>query len=396
MSPNQQLRAFVLLSVLGLVAFFGLSQIGVRHFAEQNNLRLAEQSSIAIAQSIYRLEKSVLTDPRGDTLRQTLPSEELQPFDARIRSWLAPLNVVKVKVFAKNTQIVFSTDPSIIGAIDEDNASLLTALNGGISSAIQTRDAFLDMADETRLGVDVVETYVPIRSSKGRVVGAMEVYLDVTTFRQHTEVAISSHLWVSFVLLPVVFGVLLLLMWRSTRALNAKQAELTKLAGRDPLTGLYNRRVLNERLSAELRARHDRKNDSEALAVGVVLCDLDHFKQVNDQFGHLAGDHVLTEISTLLRGSLRQDDLIGRFGGEEFLLIMKGPSVGEVKQGVERLRSILRDTPIQIGEQQARLTASFGLTFLNGEDRSIDDALGRADLALYGAKQDGRDRIGQA
>ena len=160
----------------------------------------------------------------------------------------------------------------------------------------------------------------------------------------------------------------------------------------DALTGLWNRGAILERLGQEL-SRATRENRS----VGVVLADLDHFKQINDTHGHAAGDAVLREAAHRMRAALRPYDGVGRYGGEEFLMLVPGCGAAEAGRVAERVRCSLADSPIQIGENTLLVTSSLGVAVSRiGQPTNADTLVQGADTALYQAKADGRNRVAVA
>jgi two-component system cell cycle response regulator len=174
----------------------------------------------------------------------------------------------------------------------------------------------------------------------------------------------------------------------TTRADNAR---LEQLATRDPLTQLLNRRALTERLTTEMERalRYDH-------SVALLLIDLDHFKRVNDTHGHLVGDAVLRDVSELLLGVARGTDLVGRYGGEEFLVVLPETDDDGAAAFAERIRERVEAHAFRPwdGERELRMTASLGLaTFPAARIESVEDLFARADAALYRAKADGRNRV---
>ncbi|MES2534303.1 MAG: biofilm regulation diguanylate cyclase SiaD [Pseudomonadota bacterium] len=155
----------------------------------------------------------------------------------------------------------------------------------------------------------------------------------------------------------------------------------------DPLTGIGNRRMLVERLKSEM-ARSQRV--SRPLAVAIA--DVDRFKSVNDTFGHDAGDKALTEIARTIDANIREYDCCGRWGGEEFLIIMPEISVTEGLLIIERVRLALDDLDVSIADQRIELSASFGIAQYNPGE-SMSDLINRADAALYAAKHAGRNQV---
>jgi diguanylate cyclase (GGDEF)-like protein len=161
---------------------------------------------------------------------------------------------------------------------------------------------------------------------------------------------------------------------------------LREQATHDPLTGLLNRGAVLDALQKEC-ARSERAGTH----LGVILVDVDHFKAINDMYGHLVGDGVLSEIAVRLHASLRRYDSIGRFGGEEFLVVAPGCGVRTAQELAERLRICVCDTDIRCADTRVPVTVSLGVT--SGTASATRDLLRRADDALYAAKAGGRNRL---
>ena len=163
-----------------------------------------------------------------------------------------------------------------------------------------------------------------------------------------------------------------------------EQEELRKLAYIDPLTGLYNRRRIEEILDASRLTEQ-----LSGTGLGVLLCDIDHFKSVNDEFGHFAGDRTLVRIGQLLKDHFRRGDAVGRWGGEEFLVVLPNLTQAEAEVISENFRArIERETHPPKG----KLTVSLGLAMIR-PDETAESLLKRADRALMLAKQNGRNRL---
>lgn len=150
----------------------------------------------------------------------------------------------------------------------------------------------------------------------------------------------------------------------------------------DPLTGIANRSAVLQRLAEALRRREP---------PAVALIDLDHFKQINDQHGHAAGDQVLRDFAERLQHSLRRSDACGRVGGEEFLLVLDGLALADAQEVMQRLLQAVRDARALPAQPGFTYTASIGLVRAR-EDERPEDVIARADQALYAAKHGGRDR----
>jgi diguanylate cyclase (GGDEF)-like protein len=164
---------------------------------------------------------------------------------------------------------------------------------------------------------------------------------------------------------------------------------LRKLSETDPLTGLLNRRAFLA--TAERQVAYARRYDR---TLAVVVADIDHFKQVNDTHGHAAGDAVIRDIALRLQTAARDTDLVARFGGEEFVVLLMESDVTAAVSYAERTRALIAASPV-VAESgaQVRVTVSLGCTILSAGDRDVQDAIDRADDALYGAKAAGRNRV---
>ncbi len=164
--------------------------------------------------------------------------------------------------------------------------------------------------------------------------------------------------------------------------------ELKVQAITDPLTGLFNRRHF-ESLFRREKQRAARLNSKLSLC----LVDLDHFKSINDEHGHEIGDKVLQAVSKLFLHQLRETDITGRFGGEEFVLLLPDASITEAQLMVNRLRESLADLQVKFGNSTLQVTATFGVTEVNAKKDNLTSAIRIADKALYAGKDAGRNRV---
>ena len=171
--------------------------------------------------------------------------------------------------------------------------------------------------------------------------------------------------------------------------LLAAREKLREQATKDSLTGLWNRSSIVEQLQRELS-----RSQRELLPVGLVMVDLDHFKSMNDTHGHFAGDAVLREAARRMQDSTRMYDSIGRYGGEEFLILLPNCDEESTQRQAERMRCHLAQAPVGEFEHSFTLTASFGATCASaGYPASVEGLIRRADEAMYLAKKHGRNRV---
>ena len=172
-----------------------------------------------------------------------------------------------------------------------------------------------------------------------------------------------------------------------TRSLEEKSQALERLATHDPLTGLHNRRYADDYLDERI-AEFERYRRSFAVA----LVDLDHFKRINDDFSHDAGDQVLKAVAAILGDRCRDTDLVSRYGGEEFLLCFPQADLAAAREACEKIRDAVESTEWSLLVPGARVTLSAGISLMRpGLNRRA--LLGEADRALYDAKAAGRNRI---
>lgn len=207
--------------------------------------------------------------------------------------------------------------------------------------------------------------------------GAAEMRYDVSNLKQTVSVSIGT-----FTAMMISLGLVLLSKERS-------ESLLKQLALRDVLTGILNRRAILEQFPAALERS---RTDSSWLAVAMV--DIDHFKQINDVYGHLAGDAVICHCASHLTQRLRYSDSIGRYGGEEFLLLLPGTNPEGAMAVLDELRASLAEAPAQYGELSIALRISIGVCcVVPTEEDTTASLLARADAALYEAKALGRNTL---
>jgi diguanylate cyclase (GGDEF)-like protein len=175
-----------------------------------------------------------------------------------------------------------------------------------------------------------------------------------------------------------------------TAQLRRANEELSNLAATDALTGLANRRSFEEAMKRDLS-----RAQRTAQPLCVLIVDVDHFKSVNDTYGHQVGDFVLTRVADVLRGALRSGDLPARWGGEEFVALLPGSPLEGGRIAAERIRTMLEQTLMAIGGKSFRVTASLGVAEFTGAATPDAGAalVARADAALYEAKRTGRNKV---
>lgn len=228
-------------------------------------------------------------------------------------------------------------------------------------------------------------SFTPIVDDDGRAIGVIEVIRDMSV-----EAGLHSRYRELLQKEQERAGELERLVGERTLDLEEALRQVTHLARTDPLTGLLNRRAFTEHAQVALTSakRHGRHT-------GVVMCDLDHFKSLNDTYGHQAGDVVLVATANAIRTCVRESDILARFGGEEFIILLTETTPERVRDVGERYRTAVRDLPITdlVPSKQTPQTVSVGIALFPGHAASLDELIRAADDALYKAKDAGRDQV---
>lgn len=244
-------------------------------------------------------------------------------------------------------------------------------------------------------GLVVVIALVAVLATAGArdlilVYGVPVVAMSVVVMRASVPPIDVFLLLVHPVIMMVIGLVISEVLYRVRLEAFVARQELQQSASTDMLTGLANRRAFDARLEAE-HARCVRQGAPYAL----IMADLDHFKRVNDTHGHEVGDEVLIELARRLRNALRTEDELGRWGGEEFMVLLRDAGQHEAELVAEKLRLAVADSPFHTSAGPLAITTSLGIAVFIGEEMPSMVAR-RADIALYGAKENGRNRCESA
>ena len=229
-----------------------------------------------------------------------------------------------------------------------DGCPAAEVLNDG-----QRREAEVYLLHKNGFRKPVRIRVAPIQDASGQIVGAMEIFSDDT----------------------------------SPESLRRRVALLEKLSSLDPLTHLPNRRSMQATIASRLAETH-----RYGVTFGVLFIDIDHFKSVNDTYGHETGDHVLRLVAKTLARSLRPFDLSGRWGGEEFLAVILNVNTIDLGVVAERVRALIAETRIPLEDDYLSVSVSIGGTLARSDDSS-EALLNRADQLMYQCKMEGRNRV---
>jgi len=224
--------------------------------------------------------------------------------------------------------------------------------------------------------------------SLGGILGSVSISIPIKQLMTETKQTRLIILLSAVTLIGFLIAITYFLTLRLAIDLDKVQTRLQTMALTDELTGLNNRRQVMARLEEEFQ---------RAIRLGESIClislDIDHFKRINDTYGHPFGDQVLKQVADNMLSSVRPYDIVGRIGGEEFLIVAPASPPHEAVSLAERIISAIRQTIIEDGATRANVTASAGIAVIRREDADIDELLRRADRALYQAKAEGRNRV---
>jgi diguanylate cyclase (GGDEF)-like protein len=381
--------------------------------AKQANGGSPEESQKALASVLHDVD-AVQADLA--TLRPDLPQGELAAFDHT----RAELQLYRgaIQVLGAMLSVDFSTAADFIQPY-ERNYTRITRPLETVSKHINVESAAI--AGRSRREADTIVrfTVIFVAATCGAVllVAAaviLAVRRTVAAISRVTESLAAGHIDLDLDALKRndEFGAIIrslvvfqenqrriITMRAERKDLEARQHEALRkvqcLAENDELTGLLNRRAMVPLLQRALQARAVRRA-GESLPTQLPLClailDIDHFKAINDEYGHLAGDEVLRVFAQVCTAGLRSGDVLARWGGEEFVLMLPDSTIGRAVQCIERLRAVMAETPFDRIKPGLRVTFSAGVTLVQLHD-TMESAIARADNAMYGAKHAGRDRV---
>jgi diguanylate cyclase (GGDEF)-like protein len=231
---------------------------------------------------------------------------------------------------------------------------------------------------------DCLQCHQHQKYALGEVRGGISISFDIEDLQRKIRSNTIAIVLFGIITTVLLLGLLYFLMSQLIKKLDDARQTIEKIAITDALTELFNRRHVMSRFEEEFE-----KFKRLKMNVSCIMIDIDHFKTVNDSYGHLTGDQVLKVLSARMRDIVRAYDIIGRYGGEEFLIIMPDTGLEDARGLAERIRMSVKEETVG----NVAVTLSLGVVCVQESDRSVDDIIRRADENLYKAKKSGRDRI---
>lgn len=384
--PARLLRSFAIGAAIAVVASVALAGLGVYRIYSAHVVRTAEIEAVRLAQMILDQERALLTaGPRGATRLAVSPAR-LPAIDTQMLRHTASLAMAGLTLLDEDGRVVYSTERATIGTVIADAGPFAAALSGRPTSTLATR-----VPPGASTEIDSVESHVPLRDGD-RIIGVAQLATDVTWTRREFGRVLALSTGAVVVVLLGVLGFLFVVVRGAARQVEEAHRDLEMMAITDGLTGLANRRYLMARAADECaRIPRQRAKGGGKGGVGFIMADVDDFKAVNDTYGHLAGDAILRAMADRIRRVTRRYDIVGRYGGDEFLVVVPDTDFDETRGVAERLWQVVREEPFTLGEARGPMTVSVGFTCADDDD--VNTAIKRADEALYRAKHAGRDRL---
>ena len=393
--PDALLRLFVTTALFSIFVIISLAGFGFHEVFKRYIINQAEDDAINVSRALLAEEREriVAAGPDGN-IRVAITGDDLPRLDRSIRSFLAPFGIIKIKIYTADCRIAYSTDRKIIGEVNGGNERLRRALAGHFDSEFETKDKVQDLADELKFDLDFVETYIPIMDKSKKAIGSFEIYMNVTQYREQSIRTVVLFLGILTLILGFVFGVSFFLIRRGTDDIKEIREKLRKQTITDPLTGIFNKRQIMVTAHKEFsRASRRREKGLPEFNMGFIMIDIDWFKKVNDTYGHLAGDLLLKMLAERISSSIRVYDTLGRFGGEEFLVVLPGADLEQSRTVAQKIWRLIREEPFLLEGRSVRITASLGVSAAQADDTEYAQTLKRADDAVYLEKSGDRDRV---
>jgi diguanylate cyclase (GGDEF)-like protein len=369
---------FVLLS-LALISALGV--ILARELA--NDIRRRALKS-ATQTAVVSSELGFLPQLTVADIGDEMPLETRGRLGGMLSGGVLGKDVIRIKIFNRSGKVLFSDDPAIVGQIYPIKSELARALDGKPAADI---DGLTEEENASERGAGtLLEVYVPL-TFRGSVTpaGAFEIYLPyapVASAIHHDTVRISVLLLIGLGLLWVALSRIVL---GASRRLRRQAAENRHRARHDALTGLPNRVLFGERLTAAIDAAGGAGNHAEG-NVAVVLLDFDRFKEINDTLGHSSGDALLCQVGPRLHPMLGATDTVAHLGGDEFAICLYDTASAEAALAVAvQMRDALA-SPFDVGGLAIELEASMGVALFPDHGGDAETLLRRADVAMYRAK----------
>ncbi len=390
--PRALLRKFLCVGLICLLVLLLLATYGIYRVYSWRLIDSSHAEAKAICQVLLVKEKKhLLTIDKDGQARLELPPGKQAALEKRLQKYFQPFNVDTVRIWNLQHQIINRSEsdrplsaPPIAHALDMALNGQSISLLGKDSDGSVREKSFWSSADQ-------VVSYLPVWGRNKETLGAIEIRRSVGTYSTEIRRGVTCFILFLGSALLALFGCIYLLVKKGANRLAKTRQVLRLLATTDPLTGVYNRREILVRAEEVFSQRQEKPHRKEPVNFGLLMLDFDNFKDINDNYGHPVGDRVLKELAIRIRAALRPYDVVGRVGGEEFLVVLPDSSLQQCQEIAERLRKTVRERPFEFDQLQIFGSISIGGATAHPLDRDLQALLQRADERLYQAKTRGKD-----
>lgn len=390
--PGILLRKFFWIGLLCVVLLLVVATYGIYRVFGWRLVESANTEAQAICQVVLVKEKKHLLafDDQGEA-RLALQEGEKPGFEKRLHNYLGSFSVDSVWIWDLRHRIVNRAGSEQKNLIVKQSKALELALAGGSLSRLEKSSDSSFQEKPARGSKEQIVSYLPIWGRNKEVLGAFEIRRSIEGYRAEIRRGVAFAALLLGTVLLTLFSCVFLLVKKGARRLAITQNILHALATTDPLTGIYNRREILSRAEERFSQRQRGSRQSLLEDFSLLMLDFDDFKIINDSYGHPVGDRVLQELALRIQAVLRPSDIVGRVGGEEFLVVLSDSNLQQCQDVAERLCKAVRDRPFDLGDLQVYGSISIGGATAHPLDRGLEALLQRADKGLYRAKKLGKD-----
>ncbi len=334
---------FYLVAIGAIVIILIVAGLGLRHILRDFAIHAAEHTAIHISSALSDNQiEPLVSSRRNERLPLSVSQEELPKLDRAMRKFLLSFEVVKVKIYDAEKRIIYSTDSKIIGNIDSDNDMLATALNGTAISKYEREDTLWDLEGEQRYNVQIVETYVPIHSSDGKIIGSFEIYKDIT---DHLSM-MQKHLifaWTTLcITVLVVFATLMIIINRASKAINSRTNELMATNKELEQEIINCKQVEKEKEQVQSQLRQTQKLEAIGTLASGIAHDFNNILTAMVGYADLALDDIQEE-KTITRTNLEQVLIAGNRAKELVKQILTFSRKTDQEQKPIEIASIVKE-----------------------------------------------------
>ena len=314
-------------------------------------------------------------------------NKNLTEINQEVKTEMDEFQIYKIHYFDRNGLNIFSSNNAQMGEVNTRSYFTDIVAKGEIYFKI--KQAGEKSSEGELIFRDFIEIYLPVMENN-TFLGAFELYYDISQELYELNIVATSLTRISLFIFISAFALMLVFLYFASKnnlQIKNYQLELRSLAELDHLTQIYNRRFFYEHASLMLlEQRRSRKN------ISICMVDIDDFKQINDTYGHKAGDLVIKSVCTTIKNLLRQSDIVARYGGEEFIILLPNTSSIDAAHLSNNICNRIAELEILFEQHSITITVSIGISEYDAPE-DLESFIHNADTALYSAKRTGKDRV---